>query len=100
MNYSRDSYFQKRADAQKRMRISYGKIEKNKSDERELKKMDIARNFSKDLFDKGIAWFNSGLALSDADESLKTNRSFVNGFNHGYRLSLVRELEQNIKKDR
>ena len=100
MIYNHDSAFKKRTDNDMRMRISYGKIEKTVSDERELEKMDIARSFSKDIFDKGTAWFDSGLPLSEADENLRINRSFINGFNYGYRLSLVKELEESIKKSK
>ena len=98
MNYNHDSYFKKQTDNNVRMRISYGKIEKKISDDRELKKLDEARNFSKDLFDKGTTWFDSGLTLDEAPENLKNNRSFINGFNYGKRLSLVKELQESVKK--
>lgn len=100
MDYKHDSAFKKRTDDNNRMRISYGKIEKMAREEHELKKIYDTKNFSKSLFDNGVAWFESGLSLNEADENLRNDRSFVNGFNYGYRLSLVKELEATIKKSK
>jgi len=100
MNYNHDSYFKKQTDDNTRMRISYGKIEKKFNDERELKKIDESRNFSKDLFDKGTIWFDGGLSLEEAPENFRNNRSFINGFNYGKRLSLVKELQESIKRSK
>ncbi len=95
MIYNRDSNFKKKMDDNKRMRISYGKIEKVASEERELKKLNDTRNFSRDLYDQGTAWYDSGLPLDAAPANLRMSKLFVNGYNHGSRLSLARDLQQN-----
>lgn len=41
--------------------------------------------------DKGIQWFNEGLALDEAPEELRNNISFLNGFNYAYRLKLIND---------
>ena len=40
---------------------------------------------------KGLQWFNSGLLLDDAPEELRNNKSFIDGFNKGYRIKLVND---------
>lgn len=49
------------------------------------------------IFEKGMAWFESGLTLDDAPEELRNNTNFINGFNKGKRLQLIAELQE---KDR
>ena len=59
---------------------------------------DIKRNnkdkslcrFDKNLFDKGMEWFNNGLPLEDAADELKNNSCFKNGFVKAKRLELIR----------
>lgn len=43
----------------------------------------------KDLFNHGEVWFNSGLSLDDADEELRNNINFINGFNRAKRIKNV-----------
>lgn len=49
------------------------------------KPMNIA--FNEDIFYKGHAWYYSGLKLEAADESLRNNKNFVNGYNRAARIS-------------
>ncbi|MCR5422708.1 MAG: hypothetical protein K6E74_03645 [Bacilli bacterium] len=100
MDYNHDSAFKKRTDNDKRMRISYGMIEKKAKDELELKKMSESRDFDKRIFDMGTDWYNSGFELSAASKKMQETKAFVDGYNFGRRLSLVKELEDVMKKKR
>lgn len=59
----------------------------------DLRNKDKKDNFQqtdkrdKNLFDKGIEWFKSGLPLEDAPDEVRTNTNFINGFNKGKRLA-------------
>lgn len=40
-----------------------------------------------DLFVQGGNWFNNGFSLEEADDNLKINVNFINGFNRAKRIS-------------
>lgn len=42
-----------------------------------------------DLFKQGSLWFKCGMNLEDANEDLRNNINFVNGFNRAKRLACV-----------
>ena len=56
--------------------------------------------YNKDIFEKGIRWFKSGLSLEDAPLELRNNSNFIRGFEKGRRLSLITELQENNSKKR
>ena len=53
----------------------------------------------KEVFDKGIEWFNSGLSLDDAPENFRTNTNFVNGFEKAKRLADINSMIYNDGKN-
>ena len=46
----------------------------------------------KKTFDAGFKWFESGLALEDADEKLRNHPNFIAGYNYGKRIQYVNQL--------
>ena len=44
-----------------------------------------------DLFNKGIEWFESGLTLNDADDKMKIDFNFVNGYEKAKRMKNINE---------
>lgn len=52
------------------------------------RKIDDRANDLK-VFEQGSAWFNSGLSLDDADERLKNDKDFINGYNRAKRIKDV-----------
>ena len=53
------------------------------------KKMEsMVRNDKQDqnIFNKGMAWFDSGLDISDAPEDIRNNTNFIRGFEKGKRV--------------
>lgn len=86
----------------------YGKIRKDNNnkvarDVREKKKTEKysqTDKFDKNLFERGIDWFNCGFPLSDAPEDIRNNTSFISGFQKGERLSLIASLQKNDAKHR
>ena len=47
--------------------------------------------YDKNEFDNGVAWFESGLALNDADDIHKNNSNFIRGFDYARRLSSINQ---------
>ena len=86
MNYER---MHKRADISK-----YDKIGLSKAMYK-LKKLDYAKHYNKDIYEKGEAWYNSGLTLEDAPVELQNDINFVNGYERGRRLALIEEMQNN-----
>lgn len=74
-------------------RLSYGLIEGKMRDEKVLKNLHIQAKISTESYKKGEAWYKSGLSLDDAPEEFKEDYSFVYGFEHGKRLSLIQEIQ-------
>jgi len=44
-----------------------------------------------DIFNKGVAWFESGLSLDDADDKMKIDFNFVNGYEKAKRMKNINE---------
>lgn len=44
-----------------------------------------------DIFNKGVAWFESGLSLDDADDKIKVDFNFVNGYEKAKRMKNINE---------
>ena len=65
--------------------------------ENHLKWLSNKRAFDQNDFDKGIAYFESGLTLDELDNIRKSNRSFISGFKHAQRLAVIKEIEQKEK---
>ncbi len=76
--------------------MNFDRIEE--SFNRYLESLDREKNFRPELYELGEAFFNSGLSLEDADEELRNNTSFVNGYNRGKRIAFAKELEQKRQK--
>lgn len=51
--------------------------------------------YSKNLFQEGFEWFNSGLSLEDAPKDKLGNTSFVKGFERGKRLDFINTMIYN-----
>ena len=47
-------------------------------------------------FHLGEDWFNAGMLLEDAEESLRNNVNFVNGFNRAKRIRDVEEYQYSL----
>lgn len=83
----------------------YKQIRKDSSDrifsdiwQQEKAKNYVRRDkYDKEIFDKGVEWFKSGLPFDDAPEELRKNTNFIDGFHRGERLQLIAELQE---KDR
>ena len=56
------------------------------------KKDSIVYNYNETIFERGKLWFNEGLSLDDAPDNLKTNVSFVTGYNKAKRDQYVNDL--------
>ena len=56
--------------------------------------------FDKDVYNKGMAWYDSGLSLDEAPEEFKNNIHFVNGYERGKRLAKYQETQNNSDKHR
>lgn len=94
MNYER---MHKRADISKYDKIGLSKAMygPNIPGEDKLKKLDYAKHYNKDIYEKGEAWYNSGLTLEDAPVELQNDINFVNGYERGRRLALIEEMQNN-----
>ena len=56
------------------------------------KKMEsMVRNdkYDQNIFNKGMAWFDSGLDISDAPEDIRNNTNFIRGFEKGKRVDEI-----------
>ena len=70
----------------------------------DLRNKERAQNFvrqdtrNKDIYEKGIAWFNTGFSLEDAPADIKNNTNFINGYEKGKRLALIASLQEEDSK--
>lgn len=72
-------------------------------DIREKERKDAYKHvdkYDKDLLEKGIQWFNSGLSLDEAPMEIRNNSNFVRDFEKGKRLSIIAELQTSDSKKR
>ena len=51
--------------------------------------------YNKDIFNKGMEWYYTGLEIADADEKIRDNTNFIRGFELASRQDKIRrELEE------
>lgn len=55
------------------------------------KKLEHKKVTNIDIFNKGIAWFESGLLIEDAPDEMKIDFNFVNGYEKAKRLKNINE---------
>ena len=83
----------KRTDYKALRQVIYHEIEKD------TKKKNLGATqtvpYDKNLYDKGMEWYNSGLTLEDASPEDRNNIHFVNGYERGKRLALIEEMQKN-----
>lgn len=91
-------YKEEKIRRERKQIISRGLYDSNLNQDKYLKTLNNARNFSYDKFNKGKEWYENGFSLEQADISLRNDISFVKGYSHGIRLSLINEKENNVKK--
>ena len=53
----------------------------------------------KTIFNAGMEWFNNGLSLDDANEDMRNNNSFIEGFEKGKRLDAINKQLFELGKD-
>ena len=62
--------------------------------DKNLKKLNDSKNYDKELYDKGMEYYNLGGILEEAKDELKNNRNFINGYNRAKRLAYIQEIEE------
>ena len=49
----------------------------------------VRDTYNPEIFDKGMLWFNEGMALADAPENIRNNTNFINGYKKAERLAKI-----------
>lgn len=64
--------------------------------DRKVRNLEHVKTFDKELFEKGLRWFEEGLSLDDASEELRNEFNFVNGFEKAKRLKDINDNLRNL----
>ena len=73
-------------------------VDKEQSFNKYLKQLYEIKTFDRDLFNKGVEYFNMGGSLEELTTEFANNRSFISGYSHAKRLALIEELDKRDKK--
>ena len=73
-------------------------VEKQISEDKYLKQLDRNRRFDKNIYDKGVEFFNLGGKLDEAIDKYRDNDSFISGYQHAKRLAYISQMDN--KKSR
>lgn len=60
--------------------------------DRDLKNMKNTANFNKNIFNAGGKWFEEGFDLEEADEKLREDDNFIDGYHHMERLYDINDI--------
>ena len=74
-------------------------VENDRHFENHLKNLNNTRTFSKENFNQGVEFYNSGESLDNIDESFLKDVGFMSGYEYAKRLAMIQEKET-IKKGR
>ena len=75
-------------DASKSNGVKYA-VEAEQNFNKYLKSIDGTKNFNKNLFDRGVDYFNVGGNLDKIPNELLNNDSFMRGYRYAERLSKI-----------
>ncbi len=74
--------------------FSISSVHKDEGFNKYLKQLNNAKNFDKELYNKGIEYFNLGGILDEAKDELRNNLSFISGYKHAKRVAYIQEIEE------
>ena len=72
-------------------------VENDRHFENHLKNLNNTRTFSKEKFNLGVDFYNSGESLDNIDPAFLKDVGFMSGFNHAKRLAMIQENETTKK---
>ena len=83
----------KKTDYKVLRQVIYHEIEK--SNKKNTPSATQTVPYDKNLYNRGMEWYNSGLSLEEASPEDRNNIHFVNGYKRGERLALIDKMQKN-----
>ena len=68
-------------------------VEKDIREKAKGENMPKVDRYDSKIFEQGANWFNEGMNLEDAPESVRNNSNFIRGYDRAKRLALIVEMQ-------
>ena len=69
-------------------------VNSNLREENNFNTLHKTRDFDNDKYNQGKLWFHNGFALEKADITLRSNMSFIKGYNHAKKLASISRINR------